>query len=58
MGRASHDPALISIVADHRQTEVGQLGYIIAGHQDVGWLDIAMDHALVVRVVKRFGHLG
>ena len=38
------------------QAEVGDLGLIRRADQDVGGLEIAVEHALLVGVVNRLGH--
>ena len=41
-----------------REAEVGELGLIERREQDVGRLDVAMDHPLMVGVIQGDGHLG
>ena len=42
-----------------RQAEVGELHVLTAfENHDVGWLDVAMNHALAVGVFERFEHFG
>ncbi len=42
---------------DLRDAEVGDLHALVAGEDDVGWLDVAMDDPLAVREVERLGDL-
>ena len=58
MRSAPDDARLVSLLGDHREPEVGQLGHVAGGHQHVGRLDVAVDHPLVMCVVERLGHLG
>ena len=44
-------------VVDARDAEVGQLGVAVRGQQHVVRLDVAMDHAALVGVRERRGHL-
>jgi hypothetical protein len=61
VGRRPHDAA---VVADGRlagvspgQAEVRQVRPVLAVEQDVGRLDVAVDDAVLVRVVQGVGHL-
>ncbi len=68
VGRRAHDEAWTRVEAGHgvlgltaldelRQAEVEDLGAAVAGYQDVGWLDVAMDDAASVRGIERRGNL-
>ncbi len=58
MRRAPDDARFVSLLGDHREPEVRQLGHVAGGQQHVGRLDVAVDHPLVMRVIERLGHLG
>ena len=59
-GADAHDEGRVAVhvlAQVQRQAEIEDLRLVVAGDQDVGWLDVTMDDALPVRIIERHAAL-